>query len=220
LAQAWVLLMKKNAPPAIQKEIKLHPFAARKHLLSVNQASISFRGQTFAFDQITEMRYGIESIPFYRDSLGYTYHIHLKASHRRMDLVFRSLFGLNEEFYADLFSQLIDLIWDNAGERLVEEKWGLLQQGKPVEVGNCELTAEGITFRMRSGFTTRSRFVDWDDLTYEKLYNRLVLNSSSDLNIYTTLPYTETWNVDVLIDLLDRKYNREGDLTVADLNKD
>lgn len=202
--------MEKNTPQIIQTQIKLHPFAVRKHLLSVSQEKICFRGQTFSFDQITEMRYGIDSIPFYRESLGFTYLIQIKASQRRMDLVFRSLFGLGEEPCSDLFSQLIDIIWDKAGERLVEEKWSLLQARIPVEVGNCELTEEGLTLRMHAGFSTKSRFVSWDDLAYEKLYNRLVLNSNSDQTVYTNLPYTETWNVDVLIEILDRKYNGGG----------
>ncbi|CAN5882367.1 hypothetical protein BH24BAC1_BH24BAC1_10440 [soil metagenome] len=210
---AQVLQMEEKASLTIHTKVKPHPFAIRKHVLSVTEEVISYRGQSFSFDQITDMRYGIESIPFYRDSLGVTYTINLQVSQRRMDLVFRSLFGLDDDFYSDLFSQLMDLIWEKAGERLVQEKWDLLQAGKRVEVGNCELTEDGLTFQMHSGFSTKSRFVSWDDLTYEKLYNRLVLNSSSDLTIYTNLPYTETWNVDVLIDILDRKFNSGGDLT-------
>lgn len=202
--------MEEKAPLTIREKVRPHPFAVRKHLLAVDEEAISYQGQTFSFAEITAMRYGIESIPFYRDSLGVTYTINLQASDRRMDLVFRSLFGINDDFYADLFSQLMDMIWDKAGERLVQEKWNLLQAGKPVEVGNCELKEEGLTFQMHSGFSTKSRFVSWDDLTYEKLYNRLVLNSKNDLTVYTNLPYTETWNVDVLMDILDRKFNGGG----------
>jgi alpha-D-ribose 1-methylphosphonate 5-triphosphate synthase subunit PhnG len=208
---AAVIPMEDQVCPKFEEKVRLHPFGVRKYLLSVDHHGLSFRDQSLAFDQVTDLRFGAEAIPFYRSSVGVTYQINLKASRRQLNIVFRSFFGLMEDFYTTLYNEVVACIWERVSDRLVQEKMDLLQAGRAFEVGDCTVSKAGVTLKISTGFSKKAYVVPWDDLTYEKLYNRLVLNSKSNQQIYTSLHYMETWNVDIFMALLDRLYHPDGE---------
>lgn len=91
------------------------------------------------------------------------------------------------------------VFWNATIVRLLNEMVADIDNGQTVTVGKCAVRADGILLK--------NFFITWEDLSYQRNYNRLTINSNSRADIWTNLVYTETDNVHVLMQFLDRKFD-------------
>jgi hypothetical protein len=84
----------------------------------------------------------------------------------------------------------------------VDESIDIIRNRQSLDIGKCQVSERGITW---SG-----KLIQWSDLSYQKNYNRLTINSKSNLKVYTNLYYLENFNVDVLLGILHWIYKGDG----------
>ena len=61
----------------------------------------------------------------------------------------------------------------------------------------------------KDGILLYNFLIEWDDLVYQKNYNRLTINSRSNTKIWANLHYTETDNVQLLMSFLEWKFENQ-----------
>jgi hypothetical protein len=86
--------------------------------------------------------------------------------------------------------------------RLLDEMTERIEKGETVIVDKCHVMNDGIRYK---GF-----LITWSDLSFQINYNRLTLNSKSDTTVWTNLYFVETYNVQVLMYFLERKFEPEA----------
>ena len=194
----------------LAENIKVNSLGRKHHLIYLDDVKFSFANTEIYLSQISDLKFGLSLMQFYRFSLGSKYVISVKDSNNEINLVFINYFGLNTDYFDTLYDQITDAIWDQIADRLVAEKVQQLKSGKGFKVGNCLFKNEGITINRHNLFSQIEEFIPWKDLTYKKNYNRLTLYSKSNSQIWTNLFYTGNWNVDVAIHILDWIYDQNG----------
>jgi hypothetical protein len=164
------------------------------HLLSVN-------GKTISMPDVTDMKYGYAPIRLDMFTIGSRFMIDLKTPADSVTVNFRSYFGINKAKQQQKFSMLLEAIWDSALVRLLDEMTERIEKGEPVSVGRCHITEQGIRYK--------DFLIAWNDLSFQVNYNRLTLNSKSNATVWTNLYFVETYNVQVLMYFLERKFEHE-----------
>jgi hypothetical protein len=171
--------------------------------LSVNKETIRFGETTIRREEITEIKYWIGGIQFYRFLVGRWYHIGLKTPANQVNIILKVYLGIGNDYFSDLCSRIIDEIWEPVTDRLYNKNKELLLAGGTMLVGTCQVSKAGILINRSNGFSSKQKRISWDDLDYEKKYDRLVLNSKSDPGAWVNLYFQHTWNIDILMTLLD-----------------
>jgi hypothetical protein len=163
---------------------------------------ISFRndlitafGKTIPALEVTEMKFGYAPIRLDMYTIGTRYTIALKTASDSLVVNFRSYFGISRNSQYAKYGTLLNAIWDSTLVRLLQETHETVTSGQPVDFGNCMLKDDGIELK---GF-----LITWEDLLYQKNYNRLTLNSKSNDKVWTNLYHLETYNTQVLMYYLD-----------------
>ena len=142
--------------------------------------------------------------------IGRKYYLSIKSPEKQIDLVFTCYFGISRSYFEKLYDLILETVWDKTAERLFAEKMQLLKSDTGWKVGNCLFRKDGVMIRQPNLISEDQKFISWSDLTYKKNYNRLSLYSKTNTHIWTNLYYTENWNVDLLIDILDYLYEENG----------
>ena len=135
-------------------------------------------------------------------TIGGRYTVELKTSDEKMKLSFPYYFGIFKERQGDKFEMLLEAIWDMTVVRLLNTMIDDIKRGHSVSIGQCLVRPDGILYK--------KFLIPWEDLSYQKNYNRLTINSKSNTDVWTNLYYTEVDNVYVLIHFLEWKFQRES----------
>ena len=166
--------------------------------LTVVGSDLIYRQQKISLPDVIAIKYGWLPIRLDMYTIGGRYKIELKTANQTVKLNFRSYFGFFKKRQEDNFYAILDVIWDMTVVRLLNKMVDDIDAGKSVCVGECVIDRDGILY---NGFLIR-----WDDLLYQKNYNKLTLNSKSDPSVWTNLYYAETDNVHILMFYLEWKF--------------
>lgn len=202
--------MEDLALPEIDQKIKLNSFAKKDKGLLLNDEIISFAGSQVGLQEITHFRFGMSALQMGMFIVGRKYQVHIKTPTTRLNFVFRSYFRISNDYFDSLFHKIINGVWLRSGDRLLAELIQTTIAGNTSKFGNCTLSKSGITLHKNAGKKQKRYLIPWNDLSYEKKYNRLVLNSTQDPRRWINLYYLDNWNVDVLIEFLDWVYKEGG----------
>lgn len=181
----------------MKETIKLSSLGKKNKALLISEETIQFSGKTIRREEITELKYGLSALVFYRFLVGRKHHIGFKTPTEQVNIIFKSYFGIAEEYFTDLCNQIIDEVWERATDKIWNKNKNLLIAGGVMLVGNCQVSKNGVFINQKQ------KLISWEDLHYEIKYDRLVLNHKSNDNVWTNLYFKDTWNIDILIALLD-----------------
>ncbi|PSR56855.1 hypothetical protein AHMF7605_26825 [Adhaeribacter arboris] len=181
----------------MNEKVKVNSFGKKDKFLRITGTTIQFKNKQIQREEITEIIYDVHIIVFYRFSVGRRYYIGLRTPTQQLDLVFKSFFGLSLDYFTELCNRITEEIWEKTTDKIWAENKKLLLAGKAVHVGNCQISKKGMVL------TKQQKHIGWENLHYEVLHDRLVINHSADSSIWTNLYFENTWNIDILIALLD-----------------
>lgn len=167
--------------------------------ISVTGNDLVYYNQKIALTDVTAIKFGWLPIRLDMFRIGGRYVVELKTVDQKIRMNFRSYFGLFRKRQYERFNTLLDVIRDATIVRLINEMVADIDSGQTVAVGKCAVRADGILLK--------NFFITWEDLFYQRNYNRLTINSNSRADIWTNLYYTETDNVHVLMQFLDWKFD-------------
>lgn len=201
----------------MKEAVKVNSFGEKDKELAIDEESIQFQGKAIRRNEITGIQYWISAIQFYEFSVGVKYYIGLKTPADQLDITLKCYFGIGNSYFKKLCNQVIDIVWDPVIDQIWNANIDLILSGGAMEVGNCQINKEGIQISKGHLIAKQQHLIRWEDLDYEKKYDRLVINSKKDHGIYTNLYYRNSWNIDVLMALLDW-VTKEGGL--AELQKE
>ena len=204
-----------KAAPFLSGNIKLNALARKQHRIFLDEEKIAFGETEINLSHISDLKFGLSLMQFYRFSLGTKYLLSFKSPVSEINLVFRNYLELEKKYFNTLYYQILNAVWDQTADRLFAEKIQQLKSDKGLIVGNCVFQLSGITIYRQNLFSAKEEFIAWEDLIYHKNYNRLSIYSKRNSQIWTNLFYTEIWNVDLLIPILDWLYEQNG---LAELN--
>ena len=169
--------------------------------LTVTGDHLSYRGKTILLSDVTAIRFGWLPIRFYHFTIGSKWMLVLKTTEQEMKINFPSYFGMFTDRQYEKFNTLLDAIWDPTLQRLLDTMVDDLEKGKTIAIGKCGVKKDGILLY--------NFLIEWDDLVYQKNYNRLTINSRSNTKIWANLHYTETDNVQLLMSFLEWKFENQ-----------
>ncbi|QMU27663.1 hypothetical protein [Adhaeribacter radiodurans] len=181
----------------MNEQVKVSSFGKQDKTLIITDTTIQLEKLVIKREEITEIIYDIQAIVFYRFLVGRKYHIGFKTPTQQLNLIFRSYFGISQEYFTNVCNRIIEEVWEKATDTIWRKNKNLLLAGDVVQIGQCQLHKNGI-FLIK-----QQKQISWENLHYEVLYDRLVLNHKNDSSVYTNLYFANTWNIDILISLLD-----------------
>ena len=193
----------------MREEVEVSSFGRANEQLSIENGFIQFKGKSVRVSEITGVRYWISDIEFYKFTVGRRYHIGFRTKTDQLDIAFFSWLGIGNKYFHSVFSQVIDRVWEPVVKQILHNDVDVMASGGVVDFGNCRISREGVCVVV-GGREERQRLVGWEELIYEKKYDRLVLSHRSDHNVWTNLYYRDSWNIEVLMALLDW-ITKEGD---------
>ncbi|MEJ8802154.1 hypothetical protein [Pontibacter sp. H249] len=186
----------------MMEALKVNSFGKADKPLLIDDGMIQYNGKTIKIDQIIGIRYWISSIEFYKFTIGRKFCIGFKTQSDQLDITFRSWFGVGNDYFYGISSKIIDEIWNPVNEQVLNREAEALSKGGVVRFGNCHLSRVGVIL-VRGGKKEQLQTIGWEDLIYEKKYDRLVIGSKSDHSLFMNLYYEDSWNIEVLMGLLD-----------------
>jgi hypothetical protein len=187
----------------VNKEVKVSSFGEENNLLLIDSETIRFQEKEMQRDKITGIKYWISAIEFYEFPIGRKYHIGLKTSNEKIDIIFKSYFGVGNSYFFHLCTQIIDEIWEPIIGNILETETVLLSAGGAIQFGHCQISKDGVLISRESRIGKNRKLIGWTDLQYEKKYDKLVLNSKNDPGVWTNLYFKDCWNIEVLLAFLD-----------------
>ncbi|MDB5260801.1 MAG: hypothetical protein JWQ14_82 [Adhaeribacter sp.] len=202
----------------IEEKIKLDSFGARTHVVVLRKERFAFDTTEIRVPAITHFKFGIKIMQIGMFPVGRRYQINIKTPEKQINLVFRTYLGIGNNYFNWLFEALVDGIWLQIGERLFREAMDLVRAGKAYAVGNCTINRQGIILNQDTPLTKKLHVIPWADVSYEKKYNRLVINSKSNHQVWANLYFLDDWNVDVLMDILDWLLQEGGLAELENIN--
>ena len=168
--------------------------------ITVTGNDLVYYDQKIALTDVTAIRFGWLPVRLDMFRIGGRYELELKTADQKIKMSFRSYFGLFRKRQSEKFNILLDVIWDATIGRLLNEIVADIDRGQTVAIGKCAVSAEGILLK--------NFFITWEDLSYQRNYNKLTINSNSRADIWTNLYYTETDNVHMLAHFLQWKFGK------------
>ena len=121
---------------------------------------------------VTAVKFGWLPIRLDMYTIGGRYTVELKTSDEKMKLSFPYYFGIFKERQGDKFEMLLEAIWDMTVVRLLNTMIDDIKRGHSVSIGQCLVRPDGILYK--------KFLIPWEDLSYQKNYNRLTINSKSN----------------------------------------
>ena len=171
--------------------------------ITVTGNDVVYRNQKIFLTYVTAIRYGWLPIRLDMFTIGGQYVLELKTADQNIRMKFTYYFGLFKKLQSEKFHAILDLIWDATMVRLLNQMVADIDSGQTVTIGKCTVSPHGILLK--------DFLIAWEDLSYQKNYNKLTINSKSRADIWTNLYYTETDNVHLLMHFLEWKFENTGD---------
>ncbi|MGV3586035.1 MAG: hypothetical protein ACO1OF_03445 [Adhaeribacter sp.] len=187
----------------MNETVKVSSFGEKDKALFIDGEIIRFQNKEIRQENITGIRYWISAIEIYEFIIGRNYYIGLKTPDEQLDINFKSYFGFSNSYFSKICKQVIDKIWEPAYERIWNRETDKLIAGDVIKFGHCQLSNKGVLILKENLLSRKEQEISWMDLSYEKKYDRLVLNSTSNPNIWTNIYYKDSWNIEILMALLD-----------------
>ncbi|MFD2246245.1 hypothetical protein [Pontibacter ruber] len=200
----------------VDEVIRTNSFGDEHVPIRIGKGTIVFNGKEIRLEEVTGIKTGLQLIQLYIFPIGRKYLIALKTPTDQLDIVFRSYFRIDNDYFDGLFDEILDEIWDPITDRLLEESIKLITDGGVVVVGNCRVDREGVAVITDAALSKKFDLIPWSDLDYDMKHDRLVISSKSDHQVWTNLYFLDTWNVDILTAILDWVFEENG---LAELNK-
>ena len=166
--------------------------------LTVAGDHLSYDGKSILLSDVTAIRFGWLPISFYHFTIGSKWMLVLKTPGQEIKINYSSYFGMFQDRQYEKFNTLLNVIWDSTVQRLLNTMMDELEKGKTITIGKCAVSKDGIS--------VYNFLIKWNDLVYQKNYNRLTINSRSRSDIWTNLHYTDTNNVQLLMSFLEWKF--------------
>ena len=187
----------------MNEAIKLNSFGPKNQVLLINREVIQFNHQTLLRKDIIGIKQYASALQFYRFRVGEQHYLGLKTATTQIDILLTCYFNIDQDYFIDLENRITEEIWEQTTDQIwLTYKNTLLHNGV-ITVGNCQISRPGILLHRDNALSPKQELITWPALQYEVLHDRLVLNNQSDYAVYTNLYFKDTWNVDVLIALLD-----------------
>ncbi|HEX8040063.1 MAG TPA: hypothetical protein VF490_12970 [Chryseosolibacter sp.] len=161
---------------------------------------LRYYDQRIDLSAVTAIKYGWVPIQLDMFTIGGRYLIELKTADHNLKMNFRYYLGLFAKRQSANFQCMLEAVWDMTVVRLLSAMIDDIENQRTVIVGNCRVNGDGILLK--------NFLIHWDDLFYQRNYNKLTINSRSNAEIWTNLYYAETDNVHVLVHFLEWKYGK------------
>ncbi|MBB6611686.1 hypothetical protein H7F15_11605 [Pontibacter sp. Tf4] len=187
----------------MNEAVRTNSFKGKDKTLLINGELIRFNDKEIERRKVSGIRYWISAIEFYKFTVGRKYHIGLRTENVQIDIIFKSYFGFGNAYFTDLCGRIVDEIWESIISQIMNPAVDLLIAGEEVQFGHCTLSKDGVLITKNNTITKKQSLVSWADLNYQKNYDRLTLNSKSDHKLWTNLYFRESWNIEILMALLD-----------------
>ena len=197
----------------LEEKVRLNSFGERIYFLFLDDYQLVFGNTSIKLADISHFKFGAKILQFGMFPVGRSYYVSLKTANQELNLVLRSFFGIRDNYLGTLYEKLVNGILLRIGARLFQEAITAMKAGKPFAIGPCTINGSGIMLRKSSD---NPQLISWNDLSYQKKYDRLVINSKSNHAIWLNLYFLEHWNVEVLMDVLDWLFEEGG---LAELKK-
>jgi hypothetical protein len=186
----------------LNERIKYSSFSSPDKELVIQGNELLFDFKKIKLDDVTEFKYGIEPIQVDMFSVGRKYIIDLKSKDEKVVIVFKSYFGLSKAYFDSLFNRTLIELWNGTAVRISDESINKIINGDSIVIGKCIVSLQGITYN--------NFLICWNDLIYQKRYNSLTISSRSNANAWTNLYYTQVYNVDVVMTVIDWIFKYDG----------
>ena len=186
----------------MEESLRYKSFDVREKQIKITDTQITYDDKTIVLNDVLSLRYNTEHIEFDMFSVGTKYNINISTEHDEINIIFKSYFGFSNSYFYKHYVNIVNKIWESAGDRLIDEAIEQIKQGKTITVGKCVISKEGISFK--------KQLTEWQDLSYQKNYDRITLNNHRNYKIWTNLYYRETPNFDILVCILDWIYKHDG----------
>jgi hypothetical protein len=183
----------------MEEIIKLTSFGRANQQLLIRDGALTFDHSSIDLQSVTGLQYGVAAIRLDMFSIGRKYLIALRTKDDVSKIVFKSYMGVSRNYFDRIYKQILDEIWEETILRLIENAINAIRKGETWTIGKCNVYMDGILYG--------KELIQWADLSYQKNYNRLTINSKSNPKVYTNLYYLENFNVDVLIGILHWIYH-------------
>lgn len=188
----------------VNEAIKVSSFGRKNKVLLINKEIIQYKNKTIIRAEITGIKHHISAIQFYRFKIGEQFYLGLKTSTDQIDIILTRYFDISADYFTDLETQITEAIWERTTDHIWHLNKSLLLSDGIITIGNCQISKEGILIIKDNALAVpKQQQISWPELHYQILNDRVVLNNSSDYSIYTNLYFKDTWNIDILIALLE-----------------
>ncbi|WP_197088618.1 hypothetical protein [Rufibacter radiotolerans] len=171
--------------------------------MAIDEDSILFDGQTILKSDITELKFWISSVEFYKFSIGKHYQIGFKTEKNQIDIHLRSYLGISDRYFLHLFNQILDKVWDPLTQRIFQRNLREWSENRLVNIAGCQLRDDGIISHKQGLIQKERIFILWQNLHFDKKFDRLTFTDSKDNSIWLNLYYKDNWNIEILISLLE-----------------
>lgn len=187
----------------MNEAIKLNSFGRKNKVMLINKEVIQFNRQTIARKDIIGIKQYARAMQFYRFRVGEQHYLGLKTPNEQIDILLTSYFNINQDYFTDLENRIIAEIWEQTTDQIWHNFKNILLNNGTVTIGNCQISQNGILLTRNNGLVPQPQLINWLELHYQILHDRLVINNQTDYSVYTNLYFKDTWNIDILIALLD-----------------
>jgi len=186
----------------LEELIKITSFSKPDKILKILKDELIYDSSTINFNEVNCFKYGTEPIQLDMFHIGRRYVIDLKAEEKQVKIIFKSYFGISKTYFTNMFQEIINRIWKDVATRIIESTINTLVERGELKIGKCLITNKGIIIS--------DILIPWIDLSYQKNYDRLTLNSKTNSKLWTNLYYLQDYNVDVLMVVLDWIFKENG----------
>jgi hypothetical protein len=151
-------------------------------------------------DKIEGFRYGIHWVRgiYFYVALDFKFYFLLKDQ-SVVSLTYRSYYGHAKEQHHELFSQVLDTIWNLIFVQRMKEILQALNEGKEVIVSKVKLSEKGVTIRRGGIIVDEENFIPWQEVATADYASYFVIYSTKDkTHINCSYRYLDDWNTALL----------------------
>lgn len=161
-----------------------------KDTLSISPVGVSWKGQTFALDSVTRVRWGAVRNSVNGVPTGTTYTIAF-GDERNV--------AVCDTRQEDVFDAFVSRLFRVVGVRILISILSALGAGHKVRIGDALVGDEGITVPRHSFFGSNNPvYLRWHELQVWSADGKFIVGSKADKKAYAELPYLSTDNAHLL----------------------
>jgi hypothetical protein len=145
---------------------------------------------------IVAVRYGYQSLVFYRFHFGTSYSIALQHTNGDVLNIRFFSFSTHEDHYWELYADIVEALEQRVVRRLEDEWLSRIAAGSPVQFGKITLSQEGVQLADKE-------LIPWGDCYVQHTHQSFFINSHSNNRLFAVVQPQRTWNAAVLIAVLE-----------------